>query len=49
MKSRQEIAEQIIAAAEKRFFYYGFGKTTMAEIASDCDMSPANIYRFFVS
>ena len=47
MKSRQEIAEQILAAAEKRFFHYGFGKTTMAEIAADCDMSPANIYRFF--
>jgi AcrR family transcriptional regulator len=27
--------------------HYGYGKTTMAEIAADCGMSPGNIYRFF--
>ena len=30
-----------------RIKHYGYGKTTMAEIAADCDMSPGNIYRFF--
>ncbi len=39
--------EKIMEAAMARFSYYGFGKTTMAEIAKDCGMSAANIYRFF--
>jgi len=39
--------EKIMEAAIARFAYYGFGKTTMAEIAKDCGMSAANIYRFF--
>ena len=30
-----------------RILHYGYGKTTMAEIAKDCDMSAGNIYRFF--
>ncbi len=38
---------RIIAAARIRFGHYGFGKTTMAEIASDCQMSASNIYRYF--
>ena len=39
--------EQILDSAWKRFAQYGYGKTTMAEIAKDCDMSAANLYRFF--
>ncbi len=39
--------EMIVAAAIKRFSYYGYGKTTMAEIAADCDMSVGNLYRFY--
>ncbi|MDP6351094.1 MAG: helix-turn-helix domain-containing protein [Alphaproteobacteria bacterium] len=39
--------ERIMNAARARFEHYGFNKTTMAEIAQDCDMSAANIYRFF--
>jgi len=39
--------EIIVAAAIKRFSYYGYGKTTMAEIAADCDMSVGNLYRFY--
>ena len=39
--------EDILKAAEERFRTYGFNKTTMAEIAKDCDMSAANLYRFF--
>lgn len=34
-------------AAKKRFTHYGYGKTTMAELACDCDMSPGNLYRYF--
>jgi AcrR family transcriptional regulator len=37
----------ILDAAEKRFLYYGYNKTTMAEIAADVEMSAANIYRYF--
>ena len=38
---------QILIAAEERFSLYGYNKTTMVEIASDCNMSAANLYRFF--
>lgn len=38
---------QILAAAEARFSLYGYNKTTMAEIAGDCNMSAANLYRFY--
>jgi len=43
----EEISAQILDAAEARFRTYGFGKTTMAEIASDIGMSTANLYRYF--
>ncbi len=39
--------DRILHAAMNRIKHYGYGKTTMAEIAADCDMSPGNIYRFF--
>lgn len=39
--------ETILEAAGARFRHYGFNKTTMAEIAKDCGMSAANIYRHF--
>ena len=39
--------ELIIEAAMKRFRHFGFNKTTMVELAEDCQMSAANIYRFF--
>lgn len=38
---------QILTAAEERFSLYGYNKTTMAEIAGDCNMSAANLYRYF--
>lgn len=38
-----------MAAAEQRFAHYGYGKTTMADIAQDCDCSAANLYRYFES
>lgn len=38
---------RILNATEIRFGQYGYNKTTMAEIARDCDMSAANLYRYF--
>jgi AcrR family transcriptional regulator len=42
-----DIRRQILDAAGQRFTQYGYNKTTMAEIAQDCGMSAANIYRYF--
>ncbi len=42
-----DIRTQIIEAASERFAQYGYNKTTMAEIARDCGMSAANLYRYF--
>lgn len=43
----EAVRKKIVEAAENRFFTYGFGKTTMAEIAQDLNMSAANLYRYF--
>ncbi|MDH5190170.1 MAG: TetR/AcrR family transcriptional regulator [Gammaproteobacteria bacterium] len=40
---------RILEAAEVRFRQYGYNKTTMNEIANDCQMSAANLYRYFES
>ncbi len=45
--SKPDVCEQILAAAFDRFVRFGYNKTTMAEIAGDCGMSAANIYRYF--
>lgn len=37
----------ILDAADQRYRTYGYGKTTMAEIAEDVGMSAANLYRYF--
>ena len=42
-----DISSQIVEAAHIRFRHYGYGKTTMAEIAADTGMSAANLYRYF--
>jgi len=47
MDEKVSTRERILHAAMMRIKHYGYGKTTMAEIASDCGMSPGNIYRFF--
>lgn len=39
--------QRILEAAGERFQQFGFNKTTMAEIAADCNMSAANLYRYF--
>lgn len=45
----EETKQKIIDVADTRFRRYGFGKTTMVEIAKDCRMSAANLYRYFES
>ncbi len=42
-----KIRAEILDAAQERFRRYGYGKTTMAEIAEDVNMSAANLYRYF--
>jgi len=49
MEIDPQVREQILDAAEGRFRHYGFAKTTMAELASDCSMSAGNLYRYFES
>ncbi len=46
-EAREDIKSEILCKSEERFSHYGFNKTTMAEIAKDCDMSAANLYRYF--
>ncbi|MBB3944105.1 AcrR family transcriptional regulator [Rhizobium skierniewicense] len=46
---REENISRILDAAERAFRHFGYGKTTVADIASDLGMSTANIYRFFAS
>jgi AcrR family transcriptional regulator len=41
--------DRIIATAERLYRELGYQKTTVADIARELDMSPANIYRFFRS
>ncbi len=47
MDEKAATRDRILNAAMTRIKHYGYGKTTMAEIAADCAMSPGNIYRFF--
>ena len=37
----------IAAGAHARFRRFGYAKTSMQEIADDCDMSVANLYRYY--
>lgn len=47
MAEKEDVRTQIVEAAKKRFSHFGYAKTTMAEVATDCSMSPGNLYRFF--
>ena len=49
MNDTTDTRQQILDAAMERILHYGYAKTTMSEIARDCDMSAGNIYRFFAS
>lgn len=44
-----DTAKRILDAATRRFLHYGYSKTTMSEIAKDCNMSTGNVYRYFPS
>lgn len=39
--------QEIVAAAHKRFSYYGYSKTTMDEIARDLGRGKASLYYYF--
>ncbi|HZP68595.1 MAG TPA: TetR/AcrR family transcriptional regulator [Pseudolabrys sp.] len=41
--------DRIMDVADRLFRQLGFAKTTVADIAAELDMSPANVYRFFPS
>ena len=47
--TRDETRERIMTKADELFRQFGFGKTTVADIAAELGMSPANIYKFFSS
>lgn len=44
-----ETRKQITETAERLYRQYGYRKTTVADIATELGMSPANVYRFFAS
>src|SRR3977135_2955830 len=43
------VRERLLPTAERLFREIGYQKTTVADIAKDLRMSPANVYRFFDS
>jgi AcrR family transcriptional regulator len=45
----QDTRERILVVAERLFREIGYQKTTVADIAKELHMSPANVYRFFDS
>jgi AcrR family transcriptional regulator len=47
MRTTEESTRAIIESATIYFARFGYGKTTMTEIAEHCDMSVGNLYRFF--
>lgn len=47
--TQPHVRGQILSTAERLFRAYGYAKTTVADIARECGMSPANVYRFFES
>jgi len=44
---REETRARILKVAEEHFRRIGYHKTSVADIASELGMSPANVYRFF--
>jgi AcrR family transcriptional regulator len=48
-KDSDEVRARILEAAEKQFRRVGYHRTSVADIAAELGMSPANIYRFFPS
>jgi AcrR family transcriptional regulator len=48
-KDSDEVRGRILAAAEEQFRRVGYHRTSVADIAAQLGMSPANSYRFFPS
>lgn len=48
-ESKPDTRTRILQEAERLFRHYGYSKTTVADIARELGMSPANVYRFFPS
>ncbi|MET4449928.1 AcrR family transcriptional regulator [Bradyrhizobium sp. GM2.2] len=48
-RESDEARARILGAAEERFRQVGHHRTSVADIAAELGMSPANIYRFFPS
>jgi AcrR family transcriptional regulator len=49
-KSKEKDTRRLIIEAAKRLFLQmGFDKTTVADIARELQMSPANVYRYFAA
>ena len=48
-KDSDEARRRILEAAEEQFRRVGYHRTSVADIAAQLGMSPANIYRFFPS
>ncbi|WP_036262585.1 TetR family transcriptional regulator [Methylocapsa aurea] len=48
-KKENDTQLDIIEVAERLFRQIGFQKTTVADIARELQMSPANVYRFFAA
>ncbi len=46
---RTDTRTRILDAADRLFRHYGYAKTTVADMARELGMSPANVYRFFAS
>jgi len=44
-----DVRERVLTTAERLFREIGYQKTTVADIARELRMSPANVYRFFDS
>ena len=45
--ANDDLRHRIVGAARERFQRFGYGKTSMQEIARACGMSAANLYRFY--
>lgn len=48
-EDRLDTRTRILETAERLFRHYGYDKTTVADLARELGMSPANVYRFFAS
>ena len=46
---KEDTYQLIVEVAERLFRHFGFEKTTVADIARELRMSPANVYRFFAA